>query len=159
MCRSIGVFMKSLLCCLFMVCALQVQAQERGTADEAKALVTKGLDHVKAVGLEKAMKDFTENTDGKWRSKDLYLFANNFSGLMLAHGTNKARVGQDTLALKDGSGKEFVKEMIAIAKDKGTGWVDYTFTDPVTKKLMPKSGYIARVSGQDALLGVGVVKQ
>lgn len=157
--KSIGVFLKSILACVFVVCALSAQAQERGSADEAKAMLGKALEHVKAVGMDKAMKDFTENTDGKWRNKDLYLFANNFSGLMLAHGTNKALVGQDTIALKDGSGKEFVKEMIAVAKDKGTGSVEYTFTDSVTKKLAPKTGYVSRVPGQEALLGVGVVKQ
>jgi signal transduction histidine kinase len=154
-----GVFLKSILACVLVVFALSAQAQERGNADEAKALVGKALEHVKAVGMDKAMKDFTENTDGKWRNKDLYLFANNFAGLMLAHGTNKALVGQDTIALKDGSGKEFVKEMVGVAKDKGTGTVDYTFTDPVTKKLVPKVGYVARVPGQEALVGVGVVKQ
>lgn len=131
-------------------------AQERGTAEEAKALAEKGLAFVKSVGTEKALDAFTNNGDGKWKMKDLYVFVNRFDGVTLAHGMNKNLVGKNTLALKDAGGKSFVAEFTTLAKEKGRGWVSYQWLDPVTSRTLVKSTYVVRVPGQEALLGVGI---
>ena len=132
-------------------------AQERGTADEAKAMVEKALAHVKAVGNDKAFEDFTAK-DGKWQNKDLYVFVVNFEGVTTAHGANKALIGKNMFELKDPNGKLFIKEMAETAKAKGTGWVDYMFTDPATKKSGSKSSYVARIPGYEGFIGVGIYK-
>lgn len=132
-------------------------AQEHGTADQAKALSEKGQAHIKAVGVEKAAEDFT-NKDGKWQDKDLYVFVQKFDGTMVAHGGNKMLVGKNHFDLKDANGKLFVREMIDIAKTKGSGWVDYMWTSPATKKVEAKSSYIVRIPGYDGYIGVGIYK-
>ncbi len=62
------------------------------------------LAHVKKVGTEQAYKDFTvdKNTLTK---KDLYAFAMNLTGTMIAHGANEKMVGRDLINLKDSSGE------------------------------------------------------
>lgn len=132
-------------------------AQERGSADEAKALAQKGLAHVKSAGTAKAFEDFSAK-DGKWQNKDLYIIVLNFNGEVLAHGTNKALVGKNMMEVKDVNGKAFTRDMVEGAKTKGTGWNDYMFTNPATKKVEPKSTYYERIPGFDGLVGVGIYK-
>ena len=131
-------------------------AQERATAKEAKALVEKGVAHIKAVGKEQAFKDFTAG--GSWADRDLYIFAYDFKGMNLAFGNKPAMVGKDLSELKDGNGKPIIKDLAEIAKTKGSGWYDYMFTDPLTKKMLPKSSYVERVPGAEAFIGAGVYK-
>lgn len=133
------------------------QAQDRGTADEAKVMVDKALAHIKAAGTEKAFEDFSAK-DGKWQNKDLYVFVINYEGVTTAHGANKALVGKNLGELKDPNGKFFIKEMAEVAKTKGNGWVDYMFTDPATKKNGNKSSYVAKIPGFDGYVGVGIYK-
>lgn len=140
-----------------VVCTGLVFAQERGTADEAKALVEKGLARVKEVGPEKAFAEFTDKESGKWVSKDLYIVILKSDGTIMAHGVNKAMVGKNMIEVKDPNGKFFTRDLIDVGM-KGGGWVDYMFTDPVTKKLAPKSTYGARLPGYDGIIGVGIYK-
>lgn len=142
---------------LILAAATATFAQDRGTADEAKALTEKALAHIKAAGPDKAYEDFSAK-DGKWQNKDLYVFVVRFDGVTVAHGANKALAGKNMLELKDPTGKPFMKDMIETAKSKGSGWVDYMFTDPTTKKTLPKSSYVARIPGIDAFVGVGIYK-
>ncbi len=133
-------------------------AQERGSADEAKALVEKGLAHVKAVGPEKAFADFNDKDSGKWVSKDLYIVVLKFDGTILAHGVNKGLLGKNLIDVKDPNGVYFTKEMIESGK-KGGGWTDYGFTDPVTKKIAAKSSYSKSIPGFEGVIGVGIYKK
>lgn len=128
-------------------------AQEHGTKEEAQALAQAAAAHVKKVGLDKAAKDFASDK-AKWAPKDLFPFVQEFSGVMRYHASEKL-IGRDVGGVKDASGKAFGAEMINIAKTKGTGWVDYEYVNPATKKVADKTGYIVRVEGQDLLVGVG----
>lgn len=131
-------------------------ADERGTAPEAKALVERGVAHIKEVGKEKAFADFTAG--GKWSDRDLYIFVYDFKGTNLAFGNKPQMVGKDLSELKDGNGKPLIKDLIEIAKTKGSGWYDYVFSDPISKKMLPKSSYVVKVPGSDALIGAGIYK-
>lgn len=132
-------------------------AEERGTAKEAQAMAEKAIAHIKQVGNEKAFADFTAK-DAGWQSKDLYVFALKFDGYVVGHGANKALVGKSLYEIKDPSGKSFIKEFIEVAKNKGSGWVEYHFADPQTKRNLPKSSYIIRIPGYDGFAGVGIYK-
>lgn len=146
-----------LLAAFMMLAAATANAQERGTADEAKDMVGKALAHIKAVGTAKAFEDFSAK-DGKWQNKDLYVFVIGNDGNTVAHGANKALVGKNLSEMKDPNGKLFIKEMMDVAQSKGTGWVDYMFTDPQTKKSGAKSSYVAKIPGFDGFVGVGIYK-
>jgi cytochrome c len=68
---------------------------------------------------------------------------------MLYHGANAKLVGKNFAEMRDSSGKEFNKEMIATAK-KGSGWVDYQWAHPVTKKVEDKTAYIVKTDNPKA---------
>jgi cytochrome c len=134
-------------------------AQDRGTPAEAKAMLEQAVADVNAVGAEKAFADFTDSNNSKWHHKDLYVFVVKFDGMTVAHGANKALVGRNLIEVKDPDGKLFIKAMIDEVKAKGSGAVDYSFTDPTTKKISAKTSYVARVPGYDEVIGVGVYKR
>ena len=133
-----------------------VQAQERGTKEEAKALNDAAYKHIEKVGAEKAYKDFTTDK-AAWTKKDLYVMAYDNKGTALAHGGNEKLVGKDMSAVKDGNGVPIVNGMIALAA-KGGGWFDYDWPDPLTKKLMPKSTYARKQPNGEGFVGVGVYR-
>ena len=126
-----------------------------GTADEAKALMDKAVAYVKANGKEKAFAEFT-NQKGKFIDRDLYIFAVDFKGLTLAHGGNEKLVGRDMYGLKDADDKFFIQKFIEVAKTKGNGWVDYKWSNPLTKKIENKSTYVQKID--DYFLGCGIYK-
>lgn len=134
-----------------------VYAQERGSRDEAIALVDKAVAHVKRVGAEQAYKDFTTDRPS-WSNKDLYVFATGLDGVMLANGANERLVGKNLLELKDKNGKAFVKEYLAAAEAKGSSWTDYDWPNPTTKKVEQKTSYVRRIDGVPAVVGVGVYR-
>jgi len=147
--------MKKILVAVMINLLLAGVAFPGGTADEAKALVSKGAAYIKENGKEKAFLEFT-NSKGKFVDRDLYLFAVDFRGMTLAHGGSEKLVGKDMSGLKDADGKFFIKELIELAKSKGGGWVDYKWVNPVTKKIEAKSTYVQKVD--DYFLGCGIYK-
>lgn len=133
-----------------------VAAQQRGTADEAKALVDKALAHIKAVGSQKAYAEFTAT--GKWQDRDLYIFAYSFDGTNLAFGDKPGMVGKNLFDLKDANGMYVIRDLAELAKTKGSGWHNYSWSDPITKKIQPKSSYVVRVPGTNEFIGAGIYK-
>lgn len=150
-------FIRTLIGLLVAMCLCAPSfAQDRGTKEEARTMVDAAQAHVKKVGIEQAYKDFTTNKSA-WTKKDLYVFAMNLTGTMIAHGANEKMVGRDLITLKDSSGKAFVAEMIATAK-KGGGWVDYEWADPLTRKVEGKSSFVQMVPAGTSFVGVGIYR-
>ena len=131
-------------------------AAEFGTAPEAEALVKKAIQLIRTEGREKAFVEIN-NPKGKFVDLDLYIFVYDMDGKCVAHGFNQKMIGKDLFEMKDPDGKFFVKERIEIAKTKGKGWQDYKFTDPITKKLEPKSAYVEKL--ENLIVGCGVYKR
>jgi signal transduction histidine kinase len=131
-------------------------AQDRATKDEARALNDAAVAHIKKVGIEQALRDFGSDR-ARWMPKDLYPFVMDFSGVMRFHISDKM-VGRNALDVKDSSGKEFGREMLATAKGKGSGWVDYEWAHPATRKVEDKTAFVQRVPGVEAFVGVGVYR-
>jgi signal transduction histidine kinase len=131
-------------------------AAERGSAKEAVALVNKAVAYYQANGKEAAFKAFNQKP-GPFVDRDLYIFVIDWNGVILAHGANKGMINKPTGDLRDSDGKLFMREMVKTAQTKGTGWVDYKWTNPVLKKVENKSSYVQRVG--DLLIGCGIYKQ
>jgi cytochrome c len=131
------------------------QAADQGTSAEAEAMAKKAVAYIKANGPEKAAEEFT---NGKtFKDRDLYISYLDFTGKMLAHGSNPKLVGKDLIGLKDPEGKFMVQMAIDVAKTKGHGWTDnYKFKNPTTEKLQEKAMYVERVG--DSYVGVGIYK-
>lgn len=120
-------------------------------------MVNRAVAHVKKVGPAQAYKDFSTDKS-QWQQKDLYIFAVEMNGTMVAHGTNERLIGKNLIDLKDQNGKAFVREYLAQAAAKGAGWTDYDWPNPVTKNIEAKSSYVRKLDGVDAVVGVGVYR-
>ncbi|MBX3621884.1 MAG: cache domain-containing protein [Rhizobacter sp.] len=136
--------------------ALPAAAKEgHATADEATAMVKKGVAFIKANGKEKGYAEIS-NKAGQFVDRDLYLVVYGLDGMVHAHGANEKMVGKNLIELKDVDGKPFVKERVELAQSKGTFWQDYKFTNPVTKKIEPKRMYCEKLN--DAVVCGGIYK-
>jgi signal transduction histidine kinase len=131
-------------------------AEERATKKEAEAMVKKAVALYKKNG-DKAFADFTAPSKA-FVSKDLYIVVYDMAGKCVAHGQNAKQVGKDLIGMKDPDGKAFVKERVDLAKAKGSFWQDYKFTDPLTKKVLPKTMYCEKADDKNIICG-GVYKQ
>ena len=141
----------------FFILALNTGAAagDKGTAEEATALVQKTIAYIKANGREKAITEIN-STKGQFKDRDLYVVIYDLNGKAIAHGANAKMQGKELIDLRDVDGKYFVKERVEIAKSKGKGWQDYKFVNPVTKQVEPKSMYIEKY--EDWIIGCGIYK-
>ena len=130
------------LACIFAVAA---QAKDgNATAAEATAMVKKGIAFIKANGKDKGYAEINTKS-GQFTDRDLYLVVYGLDGTVHAHGANEKMIGKNLIELKDVDGKAFVKERVELAAAKGTFWQDYKFTNPVSKKIEPKSAYCEKL--------------
>lgn len=142
--------------CCFLAQAPALAAGERGTADEAIALVKKGIAYIKANGTEAGYAAISE-PKGQFYDRDLYLFTFDATGKALAHGANPKLIGKNMLEIKDQDGKYFIKEFYEVANKKGKGWIDYKWPHPVTKVIEQKSTYVEKLD-DGTIIGCGIYK-
>jgi signal transduction histidine kinase len=120
------------------------------TAEQAKGIVKRAIAYAKQNGTEKLFQQ-TNQMGGIFYAglgSEMYLFVYNPKGDMMAIGYNPATlVGKNRLDLKDPDGKAFVREFIAVAQKNGSGWVDYKYSNPVSKKVEAKTSYVELSDG------------
>ncbi len=69
---------------------------------------------------------------------DLYIFIFDLKGFALAHDFQGDLVNINRWDSKDPEGTDFVREFIQTTQTKGSGWVDYKFINPKSRKLDSK---------------------
>ena len=141
--------------CLIGLCLLAVPAlaQDRGTKEQAVAMVKKAVTAIAADGREKAFAAIND-PNGPFRDRDLYVVVYDLQGKCLAHGANAKQIGKDLIELRDPDGKFFVKERVELAKTQDSFWQDYKFLNPQTRLIEHKSMYMEKVG--DVLVGCGI---
>jgi cytochrome c len=111
--------------------------------DEAKKLVEKAVGHYQANGKEKTLKEFN-TPNNQFVKGELYVFAYDMTGTIIAHPINQKLVGMNVLETPDVDGRFFRKEIIALAKKSGTGWVDYKYKNAKSGKIEQKTTYLSK---------------
>ncbi len=147
-------FMAAAAALAFAVAASPALADDHATKDEAIAMVKKGIALVKSEGPDKAYAAFDDKANGDFHTKDLYLFAYNLEGKCLAHGTNPKLIGKDMNDAQDSDGVYYIKERMKLAQTQASFWQDYKFTNPVSKKIEPKTSYCEKVDNSIVCGGV-----
>ncbi len=107
-------------------------------------MVKSGVAYIKTHGQDKGYAEIS-NRQGMFIDRDLYLVVYRLDGVVMAHGANVKMIGKNLIDLKDVDGKEFVKERVELAKSKGIFWQSYKFTNPVNRKIEPKSMYCEKL--------------
>jgi cytochrome c len=146
----------SVLLSVFLVAGAFVLPHFASAAiDDAKAMVEKAEAYFKANGKEKTIQELN-NPKGEFVKGDIYVFAYDAAGTVIAHPVNAKLVGTNTLEVPDVDGKLWRKEAMEKVKKDGTAVVDYKFKNPVSGKVEQKTTYFKKVG--DIILGCGAYK-
>jgi cytochrome c len=138
-----------------LLCMGYAYAQQKGTASEAKALLSRAVAYYKANGKDKAFAQFN-NTKGRFVHSDLYIYVIDPDGNVLSHGAYAKLIGERLIDLEDATGKKFIKSIIDDTKVKNNGTMDYKWMNPQTKKIEQKSTFFERIG--DVIIICGYYK-
>jgi cytochrome c len=130
-------------------------AGEMATPEEAKAMSLKARAAVNEMGRGKAFAAFAD-PNGGFRDRDLYVFCIDMDGVLLLQPIKPELVGKNMFNFNK-YGDLLFQDMIALAKNSGAGWVDYSWPYPGTDEIRSKTSYIA-TNDAGFFCGVGAYK-
>lgn len=141
---------------LIMIAALAVfgstsaawAAGEHGTAEEAKAMLEKVVEAVKADEAA-ALDKFTKGEDG-FKDRDLYPFCGGPDGNFTAH---PSLAGKSLKDLKDKAGNPLGEEIYAAAKEGEISEVSYMWPRPGEEEPTNKTAYVTKIGDQVCAVG------
>jgi cytochrome c len=126
-------------------------------ADEdvlVKDLVDRAVQAFQDKGKDYSLK-LLSATAGPFRKGEYFVFAVSFDGVVVAHAATRDLVGKNLTDTKDAKGKPFVHDMVNLAKEQDSGWIEYYWTRVGEKEPVIKRSYVKRVPGEDILVGAG----
>jgi signal transduction histidine kinase len=130
-------------------------AVEKTDAEKAKELVGDAVKYFEANGKEATLKELSTK-DGKFYNPPLYVFAYDLEGVLVGHPFKPELLGKNLMEKTDSKGKLFRKEINKIAKEKGSGWVDYYYMNPKTGKEAAKTTYFEKAG--ELIICCGIYK-
>jgi signal transduction histidine kinase len=145
--------------------AVSVMAQS-AIREECVAVTKAAAKFINEKGLDAGMAEIG-NKEGKFVTKNTYVFLMDLDGNRLAHPFPGGPASPQFVKLidfKDTTGKLFVQEYIKVAKTKGEGWTEYMYPTPEElkkptlmedKKSSKKISYVYRVPGKDLMVIAG----
>ena len=124
----------------------------QGSADEARSLVDKAVNLIKARGLHAAADTFRQPSGG-FLDRDLYIFVTDRDGRYHVHGAKPAMQGKLVHEVPGIDGDRFARE--SWAATSGNHWVEYSIINQTTGKVQPKASYVVAISDK-LLVGCGI---
>ena len=85
-----------------------------------------------------------------------YFWINDLAPVMVMHPTNPKLDGQNLSAIRDPDGFALFNEMVAIAKAKGAGMVNYRWPKPGASEPVQKTSYVQLFEPWGWIIGSGV---
>jgi cytochrome c len=140
-----------------VLCTPIAEGAETRPPIDAVAMVKRVVEKLRTDGPEATFKAVHDKSTSEFHDGDLYPFIVDMNGVMMATGSRTQLVGMSLANIKDQDGRYLIQEMIAIARNPGSGWVEYKWPNPQTKRIEGKLTYIERVG--DYLVAAGVWKQ
>jgi len=138
------------------VTAGNVFADEEALKKECVEKCEAALKLIKEKGLDAAKAEISKK-DGPFVSANTYVYLQKMDGTMDAHPMKADLIGKNMIAIKDVNGKEFIKEFVKVAKEAGSGWVEYMWPKPGEEKPSPKNSYVLKVD-DNTFVGAGYYK-
>ena len=68
-------------------------------------------------------------------------------------------IGKNLIDFRYADGQTHIKEMVDLSNSKGSGWVDYPWPQPDTKKLEAKRSWVVKIPNYDGFIAAGIYKQ
>ena len=126
---------------------------QQGSAPEAVALVNRAIEFRRSCSSRHAFLRALTDKSNRFFDRDMYVFALDDNGTYLAFGGNEKKVGTLVRDIPGIDGDDLVRSIINQCA-KGSGWVEYKITNPVSGKVQLKMSYVELVDG--VYLGCGV---
>ena len=117
-----------------------IASAQVATPDDAVAMVKKAVASIKNKGKQKTLAEIND-TQGSFRTRDLYLTVYSRDGVALAHGANNCMVGTQLQDIRDGDGYSSLRERIEIARTRPVFWQDIKYVNPLTREIKAKAVY------------------
>jgi cytochrome c len=117
------------------------------TADETRALAERAVAHSQDVGCEQAFADFSRS-DGGFVNGGLYVFCLEVTGVVVAYGGNPKLAGENMMGVRGPNGRLANVEVIRLGLSQGSGWVEFRWPDPVTKRIEREDADVLKVDDQ-----------
>lgn len=130
-------------------------AGEEFTPQAVVQFVDRAADFYRTNGREKTLAELSTR-NGRFQKGDVYVFAYDLTGAVIAHPINAKLIGKNLLDVPDVDGKFFRKEILQTATTKGSGWVDYRYRNSENGKTEPKTTYVRKVD--DIILACGIYR-
>lgn len=135
-------------------------AASANTKPTAKMIIEKinmGCEVLKEGGGEEAFDKF-QGTGSQFIFAGTYIWIHDMEGIMRMHPIKYKLNGKQLLTFKDKKGKLFFAEMNRVAKESGSGWVDYMWPKPGEKAPSLKVSFVkaCEVGDDIFVLGSGV---
>lgn len=134
-------------CCLlcFSLSSQLFAEENKYTTEDVEKFVAEAKSFAVANGKDAALKAFMDQDNKQFRRGSLYVFAQDFTGMNLAH-IKSTIVGTNMIELKDPNGVTFIKNMGELAKSTPNGgWTEYMWQNPMTKQLEKKYTFVVSV--------------
>jgi len=122
------------------------------TATELAEFLGVAADYTTSQGIPQALSVF-QNPNGTFSHGDLYIYAYDFNGILLAHPYQPDKVGTDRSDWTDAKGLPFVK-VAQYAAEQGDGFIAYMYPAPddgiidekAIDQYVPKLGHVKKIS-------------
>ena len=153
--KKVYFLLAPLLVIVFLIASSPVFAAE----DEKKiaiSMVEDASKMMKADGKDKTLAAINDPA-GKFVKGEIYVFAYDLNGVIIAHPKNAKLIGKNMLEVPDVDGKLFRKDIVQMAKKKEGGWVDYKYKNPETGKIELKTTYV--LGADDVAICCGIYKK
>lgn len=124
----------------------------QATRPVAQALAERAAAHLAKAGAAQAFKDFQDPAGG-FLDGDLYVFVFDFEGVLMASGGFPHRVGRNLVSGYHEPSATNIRNLIAVARNQGKGWSEYTWVNPCSGRRELKISYVIKVG--DLVVGVG----
>ena len=115
--------------------------------------VNEAADMIDAEGI--AAFDELRDPTSEFIFNNNYVFVLDYEGTLLVHPEIE---GTNLFDAQDVNGKYFIREMLEVGREDGSGWIDYWWNKPGEEEPSAKSSYIRQieVDGDVLIVGVGV---
>ncbi|SCW31843.1 MULTISPECIES: methyl-accepting chemotaxis protein [unclassified Pseudomonas] len=115
-----------------------------------------GLETAGTLTRDAAQKQALSAVRGLRYDQSDYFWINDLTPVMVMHPTNPKLEGQNLSAIRDPNGFALFNEMVAIAKAKGAGIIDYLWPKPGAEAPVGKTSYVKLFEPWGWIIGSGV---
>lgn len=134
----------------FIILTVSFNLSAAQTNEEVIALVQQTRQAIEKNALQTLAR--VNRAEHPYKNKDnpsLYIFVFDTDLTVVAHAIKTKVIGKNVKGKPDVKGKKFRDEMLVKVKQDGSGWVDYYFHNPKSKKTEHKTAYVELAKGSD----------